>query len=48
MAVTVTLTTHDGIVYTDPSKIAIPRNEYTEMFYQMLENYVPKTDKTAE
>ena len=45
MAVTVTLTTHDGKVYTDTSKIEIPRNEHTEMFYQMLENYVPKTDK---
>lgn len=47
MAVTVTITTHDGKVYTDPGKIKIPRNENTEILYQMLENYVPKTDKTA-
>lgn len=47
MGVTVTITTHDGKVYTDPSKIKIPRNENTEMFYRILENYVPK-DKTAE
>lgn len=43
MAVTVTITTADGKVYTDPSKIKIPRNENTEAFYRMLENYVPKT-----
>lgn len=47
MAVTVTITTHDGKVYTDPSKIKIPRNENTEILYQMLENYVLKKDKTA-
>lgn len=48
MAVTVTITTHDGKVYTDPSKIKIPRNENTELFYQLLENYVcPKEKETA-
>ena len=48
MAVTVTITTADGKVYTDPTKVKIPRTEYTEAFYRMLENYVPKTNKTKE
>lgn len=48
MAISVTITTHDGKVYTDPSKIKIPRNENTERFYQLLENYVcPKEKETA-
>lgn len=48
----VTITTADGKVYTDPSKIKIPRNEKTELFYHILENFVPqnegKSQKTAE
>lgn len=47
MAVKVTITTHDGKVYTDPSKIKVLRNENTEMFYRLLENYAPQKDKTA-
>lgn len=48
MAVKVTITTHDGKVYTDPGQVKIPRNEYTEAFYRILENYVPKAkDGTA-
>ena len=49
----VTITTHDGVVYTDPSQIKIPRNEHTELLYRMLENYHPEKkeietdDKTA-
>ena len=39
--VTVTITTHDGRVYTDPGKIKIPRNEKTEMLYHLLESYEP-------
>lgn len=41
MAVTVTITTHDGKVYTDPNKIHIPRNSNTESFYRLLEAYIP-------
>ena len=48
MAISVTITTHDGKIYTDPSKIKIPRNENTELFYQLLENYVcPKGKETS-
>lgn len=51
----VTITTHDGKVYTDPKQIKVPRNEHTEMFYHLLEIYEPpqketestKKDKTA-
>lgn len=35
----------DGIRYTDPSKVHIPRDEKTEAFYKMVENYVPKPKK---
>ena len=38
----VTITTHDGKVYTDPSKIKVTRNEKTEMFYRFLETFVPE------
>lgn len=48
MAVHVTITTHDGKVYTDPSKIKIPRNEHTEAFYRFLENYKPKKKPESE
>lgn len=41
----VTITTHDGVVYTDPSQIKIPRNEHTELLYSMLENYHPEKKK---
>ena len=34
----VTITTHDGRVFTDPSLVQIPRNENTEKFYLFLEN----------
>lgn len=48
MAVKVTITTHDGKVYSDPRQIKVPRNEHTESFYRILENYVPKQkDKTT-
>lgn len=48
MAVKVTITTSDGKVYTDPSKIKIVRNENTESFYRMLENYAKKRKETAK
>lgn len=35
----VTITTHDGKVYTNPEDIKVPRNENTEMFYQFLERF---------
>ena len=38
----VTITTHDGKAYTDPGQIEVPRNEYTEMLYRFLENYLAK------
>ena len=38
----VTITTHDGTVYTDPRQIQVERNEYTEMFYRFLESYLSK------
>lgn len=41
MAVKVIITTHDGTVYTDPTKIKVPRNDNTEAFYRMLENFKP-------
>ena len=34
----VTITTHDGRVFTDPSLVQIPRNENTEKFYLFLES----------
>lgn len=48
----VTITTHDGKVYTDPCQIHIPRNEITKVFYEMLDTYIPekqplKKDETA-
>ena len=42
----VTITTHDGKVYTDPSKIKVPRNERTELFYHLLETFVPPEEKS--
>ena len=42
MAVTLSITAPDGTVYTDPGQIRIPRNENTEAFYQILENYIPE------
>ena len=39
--VTVTIMTKDGKVYTDPTKVHIPRNKDTEAFYRMVENFVP-------
>lgn len=38
----VTIITHDGKVYTDPGQIEVPRNETTEMFYQLLESHLLK------
>lgn len=38
----ITITTHGGKVYTDPSQIKVYRNEKTEMFYRFLENFVPQ------
>ena len=35
----VTITTHDGKVYTNTEDIKVPRNENTEMFYQFLERF---------
>lgn len=34
----VTITTHDGCIFTDPSLVQIPRNENTEKFYLFLES----------
>lgn len=36
----VTITVKDGSEYTDPGDILIRRNENTEAFYEMLENYI--------
>ena len=44
----VTITTHDGQVFTDPSLISIPRNENTENFYRFLENYRKQNVETKE
>lgn len=41
----VLITTHDGKVYTDPSKIEVPRNVNTESFYRILENDIPSPKK---
>ena len=38
----VTITTHDGRVFTDPSQIKVVRNENTEAFYQMLERFLQR------
>lgn len=46
--VKVTITTADGKVYTDPSKIHVPRTPNTEMFYSILENYKPPKKKKEE
>lgn len=47
----VTIKTADGKVYTNPGEIHIPRNEKTEMFYRIVDQYVPgeqhTEDKTA-
>ena len=32
----VTITTHDGCIFTDPSLVQIPRHENTEKFYLFL------------
>lgn len=39
VVIMVTITTHDGRVYTDPSQIKVLRNENTEMFYRFLESF---------
>lgn len=44
----VTITTYDGQVFTDPSLITIPRNENTEKFYCLLEDYRRQLEKTKE
>lgn len=44
----VTITTHDGQVFTDPSLITIPRNDNTEKFYCFLENYRRRMEETKE
>lgn len=41
----ITVRTSDGKVYTDPRQVRIERNEKTEMFYRMVENYKPKEKK---
>jgi hypothetical protein len=38
----VTIRNNDGKVYKDPKKIHISRNEKTEMFYRIVDQYVPK------
>ena len=43
---TVEIITSDGRVYTDPREVKIERNEKTEMFFVMLENFNPD-DETA-
>lgn len=44
----VTITTHDGQVFTDPSLIKIPRNDNTENFYRFLESYRNQMEKRKE
>lgn len=48
MAVTVTIVTRDGKVYTDPTKVHIPRNKDTEAFYRMVENFVLDKDEKKD
>lgn len=48
----VTIRTSDGKVYTDPSKVFIPRNDKMAAFYRIVDEYKPKNknkdeDKTA-
>ncbi len=38
----------DGVRYTNPADVFIPRNEKTEMFYRIVENYQPKEKPKAE
>lgn len=38
----VTIRTSDGKVYTDPSKIHIPRIEKYAEFYRIVDQYEPK------
>lgn len=48
MAVKVTIKTSDGKVYTNPADVHIPRNEKTAMFYQLVDQYVPKKEKSGD
>lgn len=41
----VTIRTSDGKVYTDPSKVHIPRNEKTAMFYKLVDQFKPDQEK---
>ena len=38
----------DGIRYTNPADVHIPRNEQTEMFYRIVENYIPKKEPNKQ
>ena len=44
---TVLIQTRDGKVYTDPADVHITRAEH-ELFYSMVEGYVPPPDKEEE
>lgn len=44
----VTITTADGKVYTDPKQIKVPRTPNTEMFFHILDNYVPKKNEEKD
>mgnify|MGYP001095290751 FL=1 len=45
MKAKVFITTYDGKMYTDPSKIKVPRNTNTENFYRILENDILSAKK---
>lgn len=45
---TVIIQTRDGKIYTDPKKVHIARNKDTELFYRLVENYVPTQQDTEK
>ncbi len=42
----VTITMSNGEVHTDPYKVKIERNQNTELFYKILEDYEKKEETT--
>ncbi len=44
---TVLIQTSDGKVYTDPKEVPFPRAGH-ELFYSMVEEYLPPRDKEQE
>ncbi len=44
---TVLIQTKDGKIYTDPTQVHITRDDH-ELFYSMVEGYVPPRNKEQE